>query len=305
MTVTFKPNDRAAQILRALASHGSLTVSGLHAIIEPTMHPQRLRESLSRLHKKRVLKRLYDRQFGNAAVYHQIDQSESARSFAARLLGVSPDTLKQPHFRHMVLLHSQACAVWSERLRRLLPEVKMLREHEFASEPSIEGRLQAGKRDFDLLPDIVLIGGKYAGRRPVIVAVEIERTFKSEGRLFRKLKKYAAQSSLDGVIYICPHGIGERLNAIYNAKVLEGSPRIGHYSKHFVLYVNGNPPAPTAPISAINAAGSPVSIKTWMQHLLFVPDKDRRDKNFAEPVNGYWPISPLNGESEKTKTNAI
>ena len=274
------PFDRAIQILGLLARHGPLSVRGLQTLLEPPIKRRRLREVLQRWRDKGILYQRYDRIFGDSAVYHGITQKPMGRSLAAQVLAISPDKLCQPHFRHVELIHSEACAIWSERFRRLFPESLVLREHQFWDNPVVKRKLLLGEDTSDQLPDIIIMSAGQDGST-VAAGVEIERSIKSEKRLVYKLRKYAVKTHLDGVIYLCDKKtIADRLKLVYTSKILESALRIKHYGLNFLLLSEGTLDAKTKEPVMYNAALQRISLRDWLRTLNENKIRSRRDAAF-------------------------
>jgi hypothetical protein len=124
----------------------------------------------------------------------------------------------------------------------------------------------------------------YDNNSPVYIAVEIERNPKSKDRLVNKLRKYAAETRLDGVIYICEtDALSERLRSVYNSIVLERALRIRQYGKNFILFTDGTLDPVTKTPFLFNADLDSIALNSWTNSLLKTKCVDRRNTHFASP----------------------
>lgn len=260
-----KPYDRRKLVFRILAEHGPMSVRGLSSCMTPAISKKKLRVVLSRLVKQGYLKKRNDRVFGNAGVFYQIPQDEDKAANVAKLLSVDTKSLIQPHFRHGHLLHSEQCAVWTEAFKLLVPEARVIRDHQFKLYPKMESLLLSRGDDIELRPDMVLLVKSQARSGDVAVALEIERSTKCKRRLLMKLRKYATQTRLDGMIYVCESAaLTATLRHIYKAQVLENALRIKHYGNNFFLITDGSFNGATREPLMFNAATENVLFSSWI-----------------------------------------
>ena len=74
------------------------------------------------------------REFSNFAgkgVFYNLCQQEDVLKEIAEFTGLGVDELKQPHFRHRELLHSECCALWAHVLKKMFPEAHVVRDFDF------------------------------------------------------------------------------------------------------------------------------------------------------------------------------
>ena len=218
----------------------------------------------------------------NMGHFYQIGQSEKQRGEAAKILSVQPAAMIQSHFRGRELLHSEECALWTDYFHKTLPSANVIRDFHFSQYPHVNQALMITREEFDFKPDIVLTLCGADREHDVNIAIEIERTLKTKARLFKKLNKYASETKIDGLIYVCRDmHISQTLGDIYNARVLQKAQRINHYGDNFILFSKS---------TALNDAGEPimlnaklelVSLSAWINYLAANHPLDRRDSNVS------------------------
>lgn len=272
---------RGPQILSLLAEHGTLSVRGLRVLLKPTIEARRLREVLKRLQDDGFVIARHKRLFGGAAVFYQVNQDHDGWLATLEKTGLSPTTIRPPYYRHQDALHSEDCAIWSQKIRCAIPGVQLLRDHQFAAHATTMRKLMTEANERELRPDMVLLMPKSNAAGEIAVAVEIEKSPKTESRLIRKLKKYAGESLLDGLIYICDHeSISERLRQIYHSPSLSRVGRVKHYGNNFFLFSHATARSSGSDLALHNAALQSVSLAPWMQHLAATEKNLRRDHTF-------------------------
>jgi len=277
-------HDRRKQVFRLLSEHGPLSKRGLQACLHPAIHLNRLTEVLARLTERRhLVKRMY-RSLGKEAYYYQLSQEPKAVAYISKMTGRDKDRLDQAPFRHVQMFHSETCAIWKELLKHLFPRAQVLREHEYSAHQDISNLLLAGVDDYELRPDLMLIMKSDVINNKVALAIEIEKSPKSRARLIRKLRKYATQSRVDGVVYVCDElSLSTRLRNIYQSRIKHDALRIQNYAKNFILFTDGSlNPQKTEPVM-FNADAENISIQDWMHLLLATEIRQRRDAKFQSP----------------------
>lgn len=280
-----RPYERMPQVLRLLLKHGPLSTRGLAACLSPPPGRRALRYVLKRLYDQGLLARREEK--GSGRIYHQITQDPAARPMAASILKVPLELIEQPQFRHAELLHSEDCAIWCELLSELFPEAQVRRDFQFAALKEAQSLLLSRFEERDLLPDLLLTIPARDGRGSVSVAVEIERTVKSGKRLLRKLRRYADQTRIDGLIYVCSSdAIQRKLLEVYVNKVAARALRISHYAENFFLFADGSASCDFSEPQMFNADGKSVSLKTWIRILAETKSGGRRDSIFQHRSSG-------------------
>ncbi|MBX9767611.1 MAG: hypothetical protein K2X47_10105 [Bdellovibrionales bacterium] len=222
-----KQQPRGMQILKILGEHGSLSVRGLSEIVKPAMARRKLQECLQRLTQKRYVTKRNDTLFGGTAVFYQLTSDKLLLAQIALITDMDLEKFPPPKIWSAELLHSESCAVLCEKLKPEFPSWKVIREFHFHHYPRIKNILLESDPDTRESPDMLMSLKIASGRPSINVAVEVERTQKSERRIREKLHKYASESRLDGVIYFCEDdSIGNRLRLIYKSKISERNLRI-------------------------------------------------------------------------------
>jgi len=279
------PHARRRQVFSLLAEHGPLSKRGLMACLEPPIARRRLYEVLQRLLEGRLLTQRLYRGLGKSAFFYEISKEPRMVDAVSQIIGKDLTAIRSPYFRRIELIHSENCAIWKEVFKRLFPQARIIREHEFYGNGEVSQLLLSQGNDRETDPDLLLIFESKVDGSPISVAIEIERNPKSKVRLARKLRKYAAQSRLDGVIYICEeHSLSERLRGVYNSWVLRDALRVKQYGSNFILFSDGAFDQGAGEPMMFNAALESVSLKTWMHKLLNTACSSRRDLNFRSPA---------------------
>lgn len=276
MEQKIKPYARRIAIMRTLHKHGPLSVVGLKKIIHPPMESRRITDSLRRLYKRGYLVKRFDSLPQNVGHFYQLTYRESARAEITKLLGIE-NQLFQPQIRDQELYHSQQCAIWATKFKRFCPEAKVLREYCFLQDDQALTALLSKPHELKLKPDILLISPKGASDRPVTIAIEIECSRKTDARLEEKLRKYAKETTLDGVLYLCDwDSLPQILNRIYNS-TLRSNLRVGHYSANFLMFSDGLSSDDYQSISMYNADKKNVFFHDWIHFLTTHHRNLRRD----------------------------
>lgn len=287
MSLRVEPGTRTAQILKLLSEHGPLSVRGIESILIPKIHRRRLRMALQRLGDRGIIKKRYDRIFGGTGVYYQITRNRKADDVLRSMSLMAPEEFLHLDVRHAELIHSERSAVWAEALKRLLPGAIIFRDHQFQADETAAQVMLSGHNDFELRPDLLVALPTTGTKHRVTIAVEIERTQKSEARLVRKFRKYCTRTLLDGVIYLCEDDFTtEKLSRIYRANVMKKALRTQHYGNHFLLLSTAAPNVCGGDVKLLNAALDPVSMRGWIQKLVDQPLRLRRDHLFRERASG-------------------
>ncbi len=230
-------HERARHILSLLKRHGPLTLATLLQIIEPPMRKRRLRDSLARLIKRNFVQRRYEGQGNARSSFYQLTQEDGFHKKLANYIGGSPDELKQRHFSYRELYHNHDCALIANQLTKLYPDALIVRDFELISSQIAQKLLLYNDKLDDLRPDVMLIFPPTKTSAPLAIAFEIEKTRKSNKRLILKLKKYAQESHVDGVVYICESTrLSEIIRQNYLDRVLARVSRVKRYRNQFLTF---------------------------------------------------------------------
>jgi DNA-binding HxlR family transcriptional regulator len=281
MSESFQLKNRGIQILKILKDNGPLSFRGLKTIISPEIKDRRLHGSLARLVVKGLVTKRQERVFRGAGVFYQLTQNDSLRERIAFLLGCSTVDLRQPFFRSRELMHTESCALWAHKLQALFPSAKLIRDFQFYRDDRVHEVMLTQKNEYELLPDLLMILDGTMGGPKVSVAFEIERSRKSKSRILTKLRKYADETVLDGVVYLCEsEQISEPVALIYKTKISTKSLRISHYGDCFLLLTKQMEASEQEKIKMYTSNGSDVSLEAWIDNFLKIPLTLRRSKNF-------------------------
>jgi hypothetical protein len=274
---------RGQQILKLLSLHGPLSTRTLSEIIDPPMKLRRMNDATKRLFDHGFIVRRFESLPKNASNFFQLSQRRESREFIGKILGISANELLQPQFRNQELLHSELCAIWSSRLKKIFPDCRVVRDYHFADDRLAGKVLLSGKNEVELKPDILIHFG--AGDLKSItttIAIEIERTLKTKERLFHKLRKLTSRTQLDGVIYVCgKNSIAESLRHIYKSRIVEKSHRIKQYGTNFLLFTDGSQHSDGSGPRLFNTSLKPVLLRNWISFLTSTARPLRRDFNLG------------------------
>ncbi len=281
------PHGRGPQILSILAEHGPLSVRGLSSIIEPPIARRKLKEVLQRLGERQLIIKRHAKIYGAGGVFYQIKQKPKVWKEVSTIIGCAPNSLFQPQFRQIEYLHSECCAVWANEFCQQFENVAVLRDFQIRSSNIARELLLETDNDVDLLPDLLLILQSTDGSNLISVAVEIERYMKTDDRTLMKLRKFAAESRLDGVIWFCEDdGISDRLRRLYVNRVLPKANRINNYGHNFMLFQDDIFAAKKTTFCLQNTAHDNIHIHSWMRQLLSTCLHERFDANFVVRPSG-------------------
>jgi hypothetical protein len=280
MSTAIKCHERAKGILQLLRENGPLPFASLHSLLEPPIKKRRLRDSILRLIRRDFIERRNDGQFGGRQSFYQLKQSTSSREEIALYLDCSPDHLKQNFFRYREIYHNTYCASVSNELKRHFPGSTIIRDFEFDNNQLAKDILLYTGKPEDLLPDILLIHKVDGSNKPIAVAIEVEKTRKSDKRLIRKLRKYANESRVDGVVYACETPrVREILTTNYLDHVVSRVSRVKRYRDSFLTFSNviSNPKAGFRQLC--NSSGQLYSTEDWLRLIAGV-ENNSSEENF-------------------------
>lgn len=271
-------NYRAIEIMELLKENGPLSFRGMSKLVNPPMTEHKLRMALIRLNKKSLVRKRNEKVFGGHGTFYQIPQDREDRKLASEILGCSAQALEQPEFRYRELVHSETCALWMNSVRQLFPEAMYIRDFQFSKSDLAKKIMSHDLQDMDLKPDLLMILPSENKNRPVSIALEIEKSRKSDKRLIRKLYKYANRSYIDGVIYVCEgKRIKEALQHVFKNNILHKARRIEHYPQNFFLF-SDNVDNFENQIHLYNSEQKLVSFVDWTHYLQGHSFNQRRDQ---------------------------
>lgn len=280
MTV-IQRHERSTQVLHLLKDYGPLSSRSLLSMIEPSIKKPRLTEVLWRMKKNGLVVLRNERLFGSSGVFYQLPQKTEGRKKIARILKCEAGSLVQSHFQRRELLHAQVCALWCFYLRKAFPNVEVIRDYEIKANPDASRALLAGGFEQDLIPDLLLIYRREGFASPLRVAIEVERSQKSDARLFLKLQRYTRGSLIDGVIYVCgTEAIERAIRRIYHNRVMSKTHRIRLYQQNFLLFALADLDIDSSALKMSNLKSENVSLGNWIQFLSTTLIAQRKDENF-------------------------
>ncbi|MBK9322391.1 MAG: hypothetical protein IPM97_05465 [Bdellovibrionaceae bacterium] len=269
---------RGKEVLRLVRNHGPISIDMLQKMTQPEMSKKNLRKSLQVLRTKHLIDSL---NANYQTTYYQISQSLPSRLASAQILGLTTEEIVRPLLRRQDWFHNQWCEYWALSIKRQFPEAEIVREHSIGSHAVAQRVLQLQQRDFDLMPDFLLIFPKTETSEATYIAFEIERTRKSDKRILRKFRKYLNGTKIDGLIYICDSGrLSETIRLLYQTKLQEQSHRVKHYGDHFFLFADSLEGGGPTLARLFNAKTQQVSFNNWCGYLLSTKWTKRRDENF-------------------------
>lgn len=268
------------QLLLLLKEHGPVSIELLHRMTEPPAEKKNLRQSLGILKKKGLIESV---SFDPQTTFYHLAQSQPSRNETAGILNLNPNELVQPLLRKQDWIHNQWTEYWIHSIKRLFPEGEFVRENTIGSSEISKRILQLQNRDFDLMPDFLMLFPKTESTDSTSIAFEIERTRKSDKRILRKFRKYLNGTKIDGLIYICDSGrLSETIRLLYQTKLLDQAHRVKHYGDHFFLFSDSLAGGGPQLNRLLNAKGAPVQFNNWCQLLRTTKWTQRRDLAFTK-----------------------
>ncbi len=281
MKLTNVPHGRGPQILKTLVEYGPMSVRGLSQILEPQIDRKSLRKALNRLTVKKFVEKRNDNLFRGAAVYYEITQNTEYWGDIAKVTGCPGHNMETALVRPAECFHSEVCAVWAEKIRRLFPGAMIIRDYSVKSSDVAKDYLLADGTDRESLPDFLLILAAGNRERTVCVAFEVERFCKSNDRLVRKLRNYTNESRLDGVVYICENdGVARKVSRFFNSRVRKDALRINNYGANFLIIRDSIHADVDNYLSAYNCDGQSVDMSQWLHILMKTNSISRNDSIF-------------------------
>lgn len=272
MTRKSRSAPRCAEVIRLLEKHSALSSGSIRLLLDPPLSRRRVLDILGTLGKRGVVHKRISRMFGGHAVFYELSSMHRVQ------LGI-------PRVYWGTLVHNDYCSLVHAYLERMFPRARLIREHAIRSEESVAKVMQFDQDYPDAIPDILLVYPSTNPKRPIYIAIEIERMAKSEIRLLRKFSKYASGTMLDGVIYLSEDASLLRLlRRFYQTKIAPEALRVVHYPNHFLL-TGSCPTRRNFRITDLrNSEDISVSLTSWMQKLASTEYDLRRDAAFTKPT---------------------
>lgn len=280
MSEWMKPFGRTPQVIRALYEYGPLNAKAFTKILEPNMESRRVRDCLHRLSKRGLVIKCNKLRHTFSENYYQLSNSQLSRPHIANILNRNPETLNIPNFRAHDVEHSTSCAYWSHFFSTIFPQAEVIRDFHISSNPRLLNRLQIDD-DLEMYPDIVVFLKSDVLDDYITIAIEVERTHKSRGRIFHKLNKFSTRSHIDGVIYLCPtHALIDLVDGVYTKRLSKSARRIRKYGEYFLLLTNKTHPPTNHNVRMFSSLGNTINLKTWITKLMTIKCQKRRDEMF-------------------------
>jgi DNA-binding Lrp family transcriptional regulator len=279
MIAKVKCFDRTRQILGLLKNHGPLSFRPLAKMIMPAIKDKKLHASLSRMTKAGLIEKRHERLFRGAGVFYQISQNLTDRKRAATILACSADDLLQPEFRYRELLHTQECAIWGHMFKQQYPSAQLIRDFEFINYEVARQYLSVTNNEPELNPDLLIILPASEYGFSIAIGVEIERTRKPHSKIVEKLNKYANETFVDGVIYVCSQNqIIETVRELYQRRIAPTNMRVKHYAKHFFMFSDAVDIHNSSIENVYNLDLKSSSLNKWITYLGATSFNFRRDE---------------------------
>lgn len=257
---------RASEILMVFKNHGQLTARTLNKMINPPMSHKKLVRALERLVEKGIIEK---RGSEFQRPYYFLSQAPPARKECASILNCHPDELIQPLLKRKDWYHQELCEYWIFQLKNLFPQAEVVRDRQILKHEMAANIMLADRDGYDLFPDLLLIFSDESYEATVGVAVEIERTRKSNDRLMRKLKSYMNETRVDGLLYVCDSGrLSDTIRMLYGKQSERKPIRSSHYSEYYFLFSDSIDTAENPLERIFSAHGQRVNLKEWIIPLL-------------------------------------
>lgn len=270
---------RRAEILRLLCEHGPLSVQGLKRMLIPHMSAKGIANSLRRLRKNGYVVQRFDSLPCNAGHFYQLSCNQNVRKEISEIIGEDISEISDMPIHDQELYHSQQCAIWSHHLKRLYPEVRIVRDYRILHDEESKKALLMDLDRIELRPDIMMIFPKTETTPRLYLAIEIERTRKANKRVIDKLKKFANTTFTDGLLYICDDdSLSEIIRQLYNDNVRAKALRIA-YKGNYLMLMQKNFITNPDQAMMFNADLQTVSFDNWIQFLKSEKPNFRRDFN--------------------------
>lgn len=281
MKLPNRPCGRGPQILRHLIEYGALSSYSLTRILLPKVDRSNLRNSLNRLVARKLVIKRKESPHRGSVIYYEITKDRDKWSEIADLTNVAIFNFESALARPLDRVHSEICALWIEKLKRIYPAALFIKDCAVVSSELAKSYLATKGDDRESLPDFLMIIKGSDGSESIAVAFEIERFAKSEKRIVQKLRKYSSGSLLDGVVYINDDAsISKKIIKLYNSRARKDATRINNYGGHFLLCRDTTNPPVDNSICAGNCDGEIVDMLGWVSVLSKITLVKRFDHSF-------------------------
>lgn len=268
MPETLRIGERGRQILQTLFENGPSSSATLRAVIEPPMNERKMNAAIRRLRDLGLVRNRHTSVRSFAGRYHELASGDGHRMILSQLLNTPLERFKTIPGGTEALEHWQECTVWAKRLHTLFPDAKVVRDFELAKNAALLERTRLTGAEGELLPDLLLCFPRIrADLDPLFVGIEIERTQKSRQRIGQKLRRFATQSALDTVLYLCPRPkLGQKIAQSFVVKKCAEVFRIEHFANNFLLIADSQRQN-AHEIHALNPFGEAIALTEWIQFI--------------------------------------
>lgn len=285
---------RGRAVLGLLADLGMLSTRSLGEFLEYGHRDARLRETLTRLERRSLIRRA-GRGAGAGREFHfQLRQDRRALETVAGILARKPEDIRQGNRRSCDAAHEDVCGRVHEFLRRRYPSSRVFRSWQYLKEEKLKTFGFQKSEKMYLWPDLVFMPVACDFTQlpvepslEVFIAIEIENHLKSRARLVEKYLRLGNYSLCDAVLYLLPRVHWEdTLREIYTAKALPEIYRIGHYGQTFLatgFYDDMHKDIGALPMAPRFSAQN---FHEWCAKLVSTRFEDRRDFVPSHPGAG-------------------
>jgi hypothetical protein len=274
-------NYRAISTLNLLKNHGPLPSSALQMMTEPPIMPRKIKGVLARLLNENLISLRPIKFTGRTLRYYQINQAPTILSFLAKTLNCDEHELDQSFFRHREFAHNDGVSILATRLQKLYPDAEIIRDFRLETSEEAKWIMQHSHFQEELKPDLLLRLKNAPVGNDVWIAFELEKTRKDDRRLIRKLRKYAAKTHVDGVVYICDSKyIMDSVKTNYTAYTANWARRISEYKNNFVMFASSHDLCSDQFVNLLRVDGEPAQLIQWISTLCINPMNKRADNMF-------------------------
>jgi len=278
-----KPYQRERQVIETLYRHGAMSNRGLKKVLYPPIKPRRIANVTHRLCENGWLVKRFKSLPENAGNYYQLSQKLKMSQHIRVIIGHKFNPKHEPNVHYRELFHSEDCAVWTTELERLFPDAQVLREWEIVRDQKAMHALLLDYENLHTIPDLILTFKGLKDRDSVNIALEVERSRKSNKRTLKKLKSYSTGTGLDGVIYlVTSDNLAGIIKRLYWELDHDKNCRVGHYRKNFLMFIVYDKNVDSENLILLNSELKPVSLSKWITYLRSKSRNTRRDFEMSD-----------------------
>ena len=236
-----RPATRQAEVLSLLARYGVMDIATLTQLLDHAPSQSTIREVLSTLKKKQLIKCGTLKIGGTPSNYWQLSKDKSAIERILAITGLSASKLRLKSCHWSQFPHENLCTLFQASIEKQMPSVIVLREaaNDFSKLPDhlISERI----KENGYLPDLCLgipVFDPPDANTPKFyrwVAVEIDRTNRSKKRIAARTNIYSRHTAFNGLLYLMPdERMASQLSKIYDTRGARDSLRIEKGKKSFL-----------------------------------------------------------------------